>query len=110
MRVTMSTTCAVGRRQHAGVAGQQQAVRLVEVDVDVQLRQRPGHDLADGHLVRVASSCRTRASVTSWMLPTGLPSCSTGSCEMPGRLHQLDGLADGGVGGDRHQLPRRRAS
>ena len=30
-----------------------------------------------------ALSWSTRASVTSWMLPTGLPSCKTGNCEMP---------------------------
>ena len=37
----------VGRRQHARVAGQEQAIRLVEMDVDVELGQRPGHDVAD---------------------------------------------------------------
>ena len=40
-------------RQHAGVAGHEQTIRLVELHADVELRERPGHHLADADRRRV---------------------------------------------------------
>ena len=50
----MSITCPSAHGEHAGVARQQQAIRFVEVDRRFQLRQRPGHDVADLDLVGIA--------------------------------------------------------
>ena len=98
-------------RQDARVAGQEQAVGLVEVDRDVHLRQRPGHDVADADACAGRrSSCRSRASVTSWMLPTDRPSRSTGSCEIPAACISSTASATVVSGRDRHQRPRARGS
>ena len=34
-------------RENSRITGQQQSIRLVELNADVELRQRPGHDIAD---------------------------------------------------------------
>ena len=44
---------AVGDRQHAGVAGQQQPIRLIQVYRDIELRQGPSHYIADPDLGRI---------------------------------------------------------
>ena len=46
IRVTMSTPAAC-RRQYARVAREQQSIGFVQMHRDVELGQRPGHDVAD---------------------------------------------------------------
>ena len=40
--------------QHARVAGQQKSIGFVQMRLDVERRQRAGHDFIDGNLVQIA--------------------------------------------------------
>ena len=107
IRVMMSTTGPPSIASTPELPGQQQAIGLVEVDADVELRQRPGHDSPTLHRSRVeARRAATRASVTSWMLPTDWPSRSTGQLRDAAGLHQLDGLGGRGLRARRSRASR----
>ena len=92
--------------QHAGVAGQEQAIRLVEVDPDLELGQRPGHDLVDGHLARVAAVVQDPGERHFLDAADRLAVAQHRELRDPGRLEQLDGRRDGVLGPDRHQRAR----
>src|SRR5262249_35359105 len=91
--------------KNAGVAGQQQTIRLIQWYRDIELRQRLGHDFAYSYLRWISVVVQQPGQGHFLNAADRLAVVEDGQLREPGRLQQLDGGSSRRGRADRDELP-----